>query len=380
MSLKNKKMTGGLVLRPINTSDPKYSLPHDVFYKHFKKGLASEKELCNFNKEYLKLVDKYRLKVESHLDNLDNMDSAFADNINNPDFHGFRKSFEILSENNILEDDLQPLLLKNYEYIYEQDNDADIIEYHLDQQISYLIFNYYNESDQRIFSSVIIKNVMTEPEFQIITKDGKRTDFLRLPHDNYQLNYEKVKKILDQVIDFTKKSIENEKDDSLPLLTKLPSFSKDETNNEIIVNSMLCNQVTSNIFKRKTKKTKESKKIKKTKESKKTKKISKMSDSHNIGNMETININTQHLNTIENEKEPKKISHRVSRKGSRKTIMDFKPTQESLNPPLNKQIINPIIEPNNQNIQDIKISKTAGLPAFKIELPERKVMIPYEKK
>jgi hypothetical protein len=396
MISKNKKMKGGVIYRPVDQNDPKYSLPKDVFYKYFKKGLLSERELHKFNKEYIKLILKYKLKIETHLENLNDMDAAFGDNINNPNFHGFIKSFEILSSNNTLDDSLQPLLLKNYEYISEHDNDINIIEYFLDQQFSYLIFNYYNETEQRMFSSIIFKNLMTQPEFQVITSDGKLTDFLPLPHTNYELDYVKTKKILDQIISFLKKSTDIKRfKDEPPLLITLPSESLAHVKtNEALVNDVLCKQAIVSVNNKLSKKIikKGSKKEKKSNQSSKVNKPS----------MEKIHIATETNPTItngdgKNEIKDKKISYKISRKAShkvshkvsKKIVPDFTPTQESINPSINQQINNPIptqndvkeqIIPEKPNIQDIKLPKTAGLPAFKIELPEKKVMIPFEKK
>ncbi len=392
MTLKNKKMRGGVIFRNVDTKDSKYSLPKDVFYKSFKKSLLSEKDLYKINKDYIKLVDKYKQKLEAHLENLDGMDATFGENIKNPDFHGFRRSFEILSENNSIDDDLQPLLLKNYEYMSEEDNDNDVIEYHLDQHFSHLIFNYYGENEQRIFNSIIFKNLMTEPEFKVITTNGKITDFLPLPHNNYQINYDKVKKVLDQVVAYSLSNEDKLHVGVLPLLTKLPhESSSHEKKTEAIINAILCNQSSNNVI--------TSKLQKGVKQTKKIKKSSKLIKPSSMETMETIKINSLPNITDEarnNLPEMKpilshKISKRTSKRGSKgmskgvskKIIPNFAPTQETINPPLNQQINNPIIVPNDDKkhaIQEVRIPKAQGLPAFKIELPERKVMIPYEKK
>ncbi len=403
---------GGVVYRPVDTNNPKYSLPTDEFYKSFKKGLASEKDLCNFNKEYIKLINKYKEKIEAHLENLDKIDESLGDNINIDDFHSFRKSFEILTNNNTLEDNLQPLLLKNYEYISENDNDVNIIEYHLDQQISYLIFNYYNESEQRIFNSIIFRNLLKEPEFKVITTDGKITDFLPLPHVNYQLDYVKVKKILDQIVDYSIKSKTKVYDDEPALLTTLPSSSiSNNKTHETIIKEILCNQTTIESGKKISKKNIVLKKSKKESKSKKINKSSKvvrnmsnklvdklqiipLNNVKDIGkdigkdvgkdvDMKNDDVPIQKIDKYENKPVEKYKSKKISKKISKKPVPPFTPTQETINPSIAQQINNPVpvkINENETNIQNIKIPKGAQLPAFKIELPVKKQMVPIANK
>ncbi len=367
---------GSGFLRPVDTSNPKYNLPKDMFHKSFKKGLESEKELCKFNKEYLKFVDKYKLKMEKHLENLDNIDKELGANIDNPTFHGFRKSFEILGTNNTFEDDLQPLLLKNYLYISDYDNGSNIIEYHLEQQLYYLIFNYYNESEQRMFGNFLFKNVMTTPEFQVISSEGQLTDFLPLPHTNYQLDYAKVKKILDQVISFLKKTDESKLFIDVPaLLSTLPDTSSIKSD-DTIMNEMLCKQSSVDNTKKLSKTSKPSKPSKPSKKSTnhlnqsrkslklKSTKVAAVSQKIAI----PLDIKPQEQHLVENiEKERK--SHRVSKK-------------EIINPSIAEETANPvqINKKEERQIQDIQLPKNIGLPAFKIEFPVKKQMVPFEKK
>jgi hypothetical protein len=64
-----------------------------------------------------------------------------------------------------------------------------------------------------------------------------------------------------------------------------------------------------------------------------------------------------------------------SKKISKKPVKDFKPIPEVINP-------NPITntqqntQQNKPKIEDIKIPKTAGLPAFKIQFPTKEIMVP----
>jgi len=389
MDNSKKLELGSGFLRPVDTSNPKYNLPKDMFYKYFKKGLESEKDLCKFNKEYLKFVDKYKSKIEKHLENLGNIDKALGDNIENTSFNGFCESFEILGTNNTFEDDLQPLLLKNYIYMGEYDNGSNIIEYHLEQQLYYLIFNYYNEEEQRMFGSFIFKNIMTEPEFQVISSDGQLTDFLPLYHTNYQLDYVKIKKILDQVIAFLKKSEETKLFESEPaLLTTLPN-PKTEKSEETLIKEVLCNQTRVDSTKKISKKIKliKPKQIKQSKPSKQSKKVSKhLKSSTKSYKLKSTKVHMSQKVVIpidikpQAEQLPKNIveKKRDSKKISQKVIQ----IKETLTPPLEEQITNhvPINAKEERKIQDIQLPKNIGLPAFKIELPEKKPMIPFEKK
>jgi len=178
---------------------------HSREYELFSKAKTSEKELFKILKEYNKTTEKYYRKYQHHVENLIHLDEAF------PDVDSFRKSFELIfnteDKNNLKN---QALLLQNYvdlEPFYEPD---DMIKYHLIQQISYLLVKAYTDQERLLISQISIQNVITKPEMVIVTVDGRNTGFFPIPHQKYNLDYTKMKLILDQAIDQMRETLKKE--------------------------------------------------------------------------------------------------------------------------------------------------------------------------
>jgi hypothetical protein len=160
-------------------------------------------------------MKKYQEAYKEHLQNLDNLYEYFEDE--DIEFDSFHKSFNVIykdidrsinnntfNNNKTLE---QPLLLKNYTELESYYEAEDIIEYHLIQQINYLIQNNYSESDRLLIRQVAFRNIMKKPEFKVFSIENKMTEFLPLQHHNYQIDYDKMKEIIDQVIVYIKSVI-----------------------------------------------------------------------------------------------------------------------------------------------------------------------------
>ncbi len=185
------------------------------FFKLLKEAVLSESKLLKNIKEYSEFMKKYQESYKTHLQNLDKLDEYFEDE--DVEFDSFHKSFNVIYKdidrninNNTFDNNKtleQPLLLKNYNGLESYYEVEDIIEYHLIQQINYLIQNNYSESDRLLIRQVAFRNIMKNPEFKVFSIENKMTEFLPLQHHNYQIDYDKMKEILDQVIVYIKSVI-----------------------------------------------------------------------------------------------------------------------------------------------------------------------------
>ncbi len=164
---------------------------NESFNDIFKKSQKSEKELIDEYNKYVKIYKK-------HISNLDELDNYIVED--NYNFDSFRKSFEIIK--NKINDKKNPLLLTNYEEVPKNNFSDDIIEYHLLQQIKYLLDYNYSDEKRELIKLVSIRNVKTSPEFKVFSIENKETEYLPLFHNNFQLDYSKMKSIFDQVIKY----------------------------------------------------------------------------------------------------------------------------------------------------------------------------------
>jgi hypothetical protein len=140
----------------------------------------------------------------------------------------------------------EPLVLRNYSDINSDYIDEHIIEYHILQQIQYLLDLYYPKKEDRfLFRLVSVRNVMTNPEFKVFSIENKMTDYLPLQHNKYQLDFKKMKEIFDQVLSYIKsqipievskhkKKVTKKNEKTVKLLHKLKIKSKKENNNDFI--------------------------------------------------------------------------------------------------------------------------------------------------
>ena len=200
-NIKKKQNGGGFFFKSDKKPD---------FFKLFKEAVLSESKLLKGINDYNEFMKTYRELYKKHIENLDNLDNYLEDE----NFDSFHKSFNVIYKDidrNINNNNFntsktleQPLLLKNYsgmESYYERE---DIIEYHLIQQINYLILNNYSEEDRLLIRQVAFRNIMKNPEFKVFSIENKMTEFLPLQHHNYQIDYDKMKEIIDQVISYIK--------------------------------------------------------------------------------------------------------------------------------------------------------------------------------
>jgi hypothetical protein len=231
---KNNEIIGGGLFFDSNKSS---NSNDQTFQDLLKKGVKSESKLINQLKKYKELVNEYDKIYKEHIKNLDKMDKYFEDD----DFNSFHKSFNIIfNKINIRtfdkkEFESEPLVLKNYTDINSNYITENIIEYHILQQIQYLLDLYYPKKEDRfLFKLVSVRNVMTKPEFKIFSIENKMTDYLPLQHNKYQLDYKKMKDIFDQVlnyiksqisIDVSKKKLSKKKDKTPKLLHKIQNIS-----------------------------------------------------------------------------------------------------------------------------------------------------------
>ncbi len=161
------------------------------FIKILQKAQKSEKELIEEYNKYVKIYKK-------HISDLDALDNYIIED--NYKFDSFRKSFEMIESQ--LNDKKNPLLLNNYTDVPKNDFSDDIIEYHLLQQIKYLIENNYNEEEKELIKLVSVRNVKTTPEFKVFSYENKSTEYLPLFHHKFNLDYPKMKGIFDQIIKY----------------------------------------------------------------------------------------------------------------------------------------------------------------------------------
>jgi hypothetical protein len=192
----------------------------ESFVKLLKKAVTSEKNVID---EYKKYITIYK----NHIENLDGLDNYIESD--NYKFDSFRKSFELI-KTKVFDKDFneQPLLLKNYKDISDDSFTDDIIEYHILQQIKYLLLNTYSKKDNDLIRLVSLRNIKTKPEFQIFSIDDKMTEYLPLFHNQYQLDYEKMKEVFDQVIEYIKATVKK------PFITEIDNDnSKPKKNKEV---------------------------------------------------------------------------------------------------------------------------------------------------
>jgi hypothetical protein len=238
----NKRIGGGFFFNSETSKKPK-------FVDLLKKSISSESKLINQLKKYKQLIDEYNKIYKEHIKNLDKMDGYFEDD----NFNSFHKSFNVIfNKINIRDFDdkefsSEPLVLKNYTDINSDYLEEHIIEYHILQQIQYLLDLYYPKKEDRLlFRLVSVRDVMTKPEFKVFSIENKMTDYLPLQHNKYQLDYKKMKDIFDQVLSYIKSQISvsymvskkkkksTKKNEKTPkLLHKLHSKSKKEKNNNV---------------------------------------------------------------------------------------------------------------------------------------------------
>jgi hypothetical protein len=163
----------------------------EPFVKILKKAQKSEKELAEEYNKYVKIYKK-------HISDLDALDDYIVED--NYNFDSFRKSFEMIESD--LNDKKNPLLLNNYSDVPTNNFSDDIIEYHLLQQIKYLLEHNYSEEERELIKLVSIRNVKSKPEFKVFSVENKSTEYLPLFHTKFQLDYPKMKVIFDQVIKY----------------------------------------------------------------------------------------------------------------------------------------------------------------------------------
>lgn len=166
------------------------------FIKILQKAQKSEKELIEEYNKYVKIYKK-------HISDLDALDNYVVED--NYNFDSFRKSFEMIESE--LNDKKNPLLLTNYTDVPKNDFSDDIIEYHLLQQIKYLLENNYSEEERELIKLVSLRNVKTSPEFKVFSIENKETEYLPLFHNKFQLDYSKMKDIFDQVIKYMNNNV-----------------------------------------------------------------------------------------------------------------------------------------------------------------------------
>ncbi len=180
------------------------------FIKILQKAQKSEKELIEEYNKYVKIYKK-------HISDLDALDNYVVED--NYNFDSFRKSFEMIESQ--LNDKKNPLLLTNYTDVPKNDFSDDIIEYHLLQQIKYLLENNYNDEDRELIKLVSIRNVKTSPEFKVFSYENKSTEYLPVFHHKFQLDYSKMKDIFDQIIKYM--------NDNVGVLQKIKSNLKQKS-------------------------------------------------------------------------------------------------------------------------------------------------------
>jgi hypothetical protein len=161
------------------------------FIKILQKAQKSEKELIEEYNKYVKIYKK-------HISDLDELDNYVVED--NYNFDSFRKSFEMIESE--LNDKKNPLLLTNYTDVPKNNFSDDIIEYHLLQQIQYLLETSYSDEERELIKFVSIKNVKSSPEFKVFSIENKETEYLPVLHTKFQLDYSKMKEIFDQVIKY----------------------------------------------------------------------------------------------------------------------------------------------------------------------------------
>jgi hypothetical protein len=239
----NEQLGGGIFF------DSHKSMDKTKFVDLLKKSISSESKLINQLKKYKEFVAEYNKIYKEHIANLDKMDRYFEDD----NFNSFHKSFNVIfNKINIRNFDdkefsSEPLVLKNYTDINSDYMEEHIIEYHILQQIQYLLDLYYPKKEDRLlFRLVSVRDVMTKPEFKVFSIENKMTDYLPLQHNKYQLDYKKMKDIFDQVLSYIKSQISvsymvskkkkkstKHVQKSAKLLFKLQSKSKKEKNNNV---------------------------------------------------------------------------------------------------------------------------------------------------
>ena len=197
----NNRIGGGIFF------DSHKSMDKIKFVDLLKKSIYSESKLINQLKKYKELVTEYNKIYNEHIANLDKMDGYLEDD----NFNSFHKSFNLIFNKinirnfNDKEFSSEPLILKNYTDINSDYMEEHIIEYHILQQIQYLLDLYYPKKEDRLlFRLVSVRDVMTKPEFKVFSIENKMTDYLPLQHNKYQLDYKKMKDIFDQVLSYIK--------------------------------------------------------------------------------------------------------------------------------------------------------------------------------
>ncbi len=200
--LKSKKISGGGLFKKTRHHMLKKKWPE--YYYILKHTMASEKELIKVLKKYTATTQKYFEKYYQHLDNLSRLDSMFEN------FDSFKKSFEIVFEEfkDKKEFQNQALLLSNYNKLEPFSQPEDIIKHHLVQQVVYLLFKYYNQYERLLIKQIIIQDVLKKPKISVVGSDNYATEFVLLPHNKYQIDFDKTKEILDKSVSYMKKKLE----------------------------------------------------------------------------------------------------------------------------------------------------------------------------
>ena len=176
----------------------KYSLGDLV--KYTKK---SESKLIRNYEEMSKSTSEYAKAFQDHLENLEQLD----DRVN---FNGMVTLFEkIIMKDNIHSgkiDKSSPILFRNYKIEGDVSSSTFRTE-HLERQIYYLLNKYIEPRHTNFITYMTITDITkTSAVLNIITIDNKKYK-KKIDHEDYILDKNDVKKMLQDVIHTTKKSL-----------------------------------------------------------------------------------------------------------------------------------------------------------------------------
>ena len=176
----------------------KYSLGELV--KHTKK---SESKLIRNYEEMSKATSDYAKAFKDHFENLEQLD----DRVN---FNGMVSLFEeIIMKDTINSDKVDkstPILFSNYKIEGDISSSSFRTE-HLERQLYYLLDKYNEEKDASFIKYMSITNVTkTSCKINIITIDNKKYS-KEIDHEEFILDEDTVKKILQDIIYTTKKNL-----------------------------------------------------------------------------------------------------------------------------------------------------------------------------
>ena len=223
----------------------KYSLGELV--KHTKK---SESKLIRNYEEMSKATSEYAKTFKDHLENLEQLD----DRVN---FNGMVTLFEkIIMKDNIHSgkiDKSSPILFRNYKIEGDVSSSTFRTE-HLERQLYYLLNKYIEPRHTNFINYMTINDITkTSAVLNIITIDNKKYK-KKIAHEDYILDKNDVKKMLQDVIHTTKKNLKMKNNIILFNNNTKSTFSRKSQSIESNKNKFISRKKTFSINRKKSKK------------------------------------------------------------------------------------------------------------------------------